>query len=380
MHLWPLARSGTIETLRDVRLDPYHFHGRFVGGVESGAVCDKAHMRRGRVTFDEGLALPRPTEEVQPKLAGRYLYAGPLWNHFGHIMVDSIHRLWGYKPDRHDGILFVAVKGLRGVKTDERLREATVPPVVVELMSLLGVPHDRISLIRQPTPVETLDVPEPGTIPMIGVRRFYRAHLRAYQTSLENAVGALERSWPKRIYYGRAHLERRGTLLGASYFGQRLREAGFSEIIPERMTLAEQMGTVLNADVAVFEEGSAAHIVEPLARLRGRTFLLQRRPDTRLYAASLAARSQYEPVARSSEIAVLPDASGAMRGPGTLGVYTKPEAIFARMKSHGLVAGSFDAGRYAEAERADLARAILQADTASARQESLTAIQAARSG
>ncbi|NES73874.1 MAG: hypothetical protein F6K24_56180, partial [Okeania sp. SIO2D1] len=37
---------------------------------------------------------------------GTYIYAGPFHPHFGHALTESIHRLWAFDNNLHDGVVF----------------------------------------------------------------------------------------------------------------------------------------------------------------------------------------------------------------------------------------------------------------------------------
>ncbi|MDJ0555856.1 MAG: hypothetical protein QNJ68_15720 [Microcoleaceae cyanobacterium MO_207.B10] len=49
---------------------------------------------------------------------GSYIYGGPFHLHFGHALTESIHRLWGFNSNIHDGIVFaVSVRpNTKGIK------------------------------------------------------------------------------------------------------------------------------------------------------------------------------------------------------------------------------------------------------------------------
>lgn len=63
-------------------------------------------MRKDKKYIDEPLS--SSSENNDPKvIKGNYLFAGPLYSHFGHILTESIHRLYGYNKDSFDGVIFV---------------------------------------------------------------------------------------------------------------------------------------------------------------------------------------------------------------------------------------------------------------------------------
>ena len=77
--------------------------GRFVGGPESKKNNSRI-LRKNYQTIDDS---PVHIKEIKNDvIKGSYLYAGPLFLHFGHIMTESIHRLYGARLDKYDGIVF----------------------------------------------------------------------------------------------------------------------------------------------------------------------------------------------------------------------------------------------------------------------------------
>jgi hypothetical protein len=145
-----------VHRLSDVCLNPYHFVSqKFNGGIESETNCLFARMP-WRTDWRDS---PTPRHPDASYLPGQYLYAGPLWNHFGHVMVDSIHRLWAYNG--HTAIVFNGVVGLRGVQTAADLATWAYPPLIDYILSVMGIDAE-VMIVREPTIFQAIDVPEPG--------------------------------------------------------------------------------------------------------------------------------------------------------------------------------------------------------------------------
>jgi hypothetical protein len=54
--------------------------------------------------------------------------------------------------------------------------------------------------------------------------------------------------------------------------------SGFEEIFPEEHSLEEQLSYVYSADVIIWEEGSACHVLEIIPHLKSFSILIKRRP------------------------------------------------------------------------------------------------------
>lgn len=338
------------DRLTNVCVNPYAYvdGGAFCGGIEAEANCYLGRMQSGRNYRDVPLERPEKTTFMP----GRYLYAGPLWNHFGHILVDSLHRLWGY--DGHDAIVFSGVVGLRGVHTPADLRLWTYPAVVDKLLEMIGIDAP-IFIVREPAVFEHLDVPLAGAAWKMHVHQFYREHLKRYQKAIEVKTADLEPT-AKRLYYPRTHLLTDGGIIGSSYFEQALSFNGFTVCHPEKLSLEQQFANLLKADQIVFDEGSSIHLSELFDYLPGKAYMLPRRAGDDVFCRALNPRGGMVTLADGDNVAMLPDRNGGM-SPAALAVYKDPSAVLKRMMDYGLVNEHINTSWYHEAELKDLASA-----------------------
>jgi hypothetical protein len=328
--------AGSVSILSDVHVQPYRWHKRqFHGGIEAAKLPVEArigvpgHYRDVPMDSHAGLAT---------RLTGRYLFAGPLWNHFGHIFVDASNRLWPLLTESYDGVLFVGVLGLRGVLTRDDLRKAEIPATMRDICALLEFPLDKLMLLRQPMLVDELHVPAPGAIWKQFIAPWYRDALACYQARIGRKVAGTP--VPEKLYYSRRHIMTSGGILGSGYFAKRLLETGFEEIIPERMPLAAQFAHLMLARQIVFDEGSSVHPTELLNRLDASVYMLPRRNLDRIFGRALTPRTNrfanLSPEPNSVE--TLPDCADR-NSTAALARYPDPLPIWQRMADFGLVRG-----------------------------------------
>jgi len=332
-----------VKTIERAAIAPYVFEaGKFHGGLDG---CDLARMRSGRNFRD----VPAPVTGETFLMPGRYLYAGPLWNHFGHILVDSPHRLWAFKD--HDAIVFNGVIGLRGVHSTHDLALWNYPPLIDKILSILGIDAP-VFIVRRPTTFQTLDVPEAGAEWKMNVKQFYRPHLRRYQEAIEKAVEGIE-PIGKRLYYPRTHLLTDGGIIGSSYFEEALAANGFAICRPEKLSLDQQFANLLKADQIVFDEGSSIHLSELFDYLPAKAYMLPRRAGDDVFCRALTPRGGMVTLADADNVEMLPDRNGNM-SPASLSFYRDPQSVIKRMMDYGLITEPFDARRYHDAEMHDL--------------------------
>lgn len=107
----PLA-ANAIETRRNVFIAP--FRSSWNGGPDHSEIPDHARIKSGGRHIDE---FPRTMrDKTDPALTtGVFLYGGPLKIHFGHVMVDSIIRLWAFDKTRHHGVIFPILRNKKPI-------------------------------------------------------------------------------------------------------------------------------------------------------------------------------------------------------------------------------------------------------------------------
>ncbi|WP_299775262.1 glycosyltransferase 61 family protein [uncultured Tateyamaria sp.] len=358
-----MTAGPSIVPLRDVAVTPFVYkRPLFRGGIDAAVAPAESRMKRGATLRDEPQDIPRKSGWLQgskdlPRLKGRHVFGGPMWNHFGHFFVDCIHRLWALKAAgrTYDGIVFLAVQGLQDVRTNADLAEAKLPSFLTDLMQLLDMGDVPVTLIREATVIDRLDVPEPGTAPRNPIEPFYREYLQGYQDVLADKLALHIARAPSRIYMGRRHLLKKGGVLGCSYFEAKMKAAGVFCSTPEAMSLAVQLGHLMGAEKIVFDEGSAAHPTQILSQLDTEFLMLPRRANNAIYGQAISQRAPFKLLCPGDNIEVLPDRFGSTSSPGGMGVYVNPVPVYQRLKQHGFVTGPFDMDAFRAAEEADLA-------------------------
>lgn len=182
--------------------------GVFVGGVraEDGALIVHGQVRR----HDLGQVVSPPGRDVvsPPAPAMREaIFGGVLFGGYGHVLLESLNRIW-YAIERPDlDILFAGLPGQSGGAAWRLLESLT---------ALLGVDPSRLKLVIEPIRVTRLHVPQPGL--ELGLRtslsyiEFFRTALRAKfaETPKRGRVAYVSRSRLKgavRRAYGEAALD-----------------------------------------------------------------------------------------------------------------------------------------------------------------------------
>jgi Glycosyltransferase 61 len=194
------------------------------------------------------------------------VFAGYLFDHFGHFLLESLSRLW-ITPDHADKPLAWCVVGHQEGYT--RWQQ--------EVLHLLNVTTDAIFL-DAPTRFSSLIVPEPG----------YRSQDR-FEHEHANFIGAVDPAPvtpTRRCWVSRSKLpgRRYGDLENEKALESHLAEHGWDILHPEDHPVARQLELMSSSALLAGTTGSAFHSLILLKELRSRVVLIQTRLPNDNYA------------------------------------------------------------------------------------------------
>lgn len=329
-----------LESRREVLVLPYS--RPWLGGPDPAAIPGHGRILWAGEPQDSFPEAERPAlTAAAPRLAGRYLYAGPLYVHFGHVMCDSIARLHAFDPAVHDRVVLAAMQ----------CRMDSLPGWVFEVLALFGIPPARILLIEHPTILEQLDFAPPGT--RIDhpepPPQWYLDSLPGDRVTEPSPLPARD------VYLGRHHLLRNGTVLGEACLAGLLAEAGFAAVQPETLPIAAQVALLRDAERVVFVEGSAVATLELMRASRAHFYMIPRRTDmVRRFHRMISPRARFTPAFDAANLCRLVGPRGRL-APRSPTVLLDPAAAVRSMAALGLLdAGRFDLDAFLAAERQDL--------------------------
>jgi hypothetical protein len=211
---------------------------------------------------------PEPRPAPAGRLAGRHLWGGQLWAHFGHFLCESLSRVWGLaQAEGAQSIVFVPKRPKLG--TALRRYQS-------DMLSLLPG-HLPVTVLTEPTEVEELVVPGQG----FGLGRIAAGtpeFRRFFQQGFAPEVAA---SGPARLYLSRSGL---GGLEGGALLETRLEAhlagAGYEIYHPEKHTIADQLARYRAATHVLGLDGSAFHLFGFVARPEQQCGVILRRSST----------------------------------------------------------------------------------------------------
>lgn len=266
---------------------PGHAFAMGIRDAAGAPVPEGAFLREGRDLAD---APPRPPAR---RLAGRHIYAGVLFQHFGHALVEGLSRAWALRDAAHRDLPPLWLR--RGDRLGAPMRG---------LLDLLGIGAPPEGVVTEPVLVAELLVPAQGA--EFG-GAMHPAQAAALGAVAYGPVRAGRRVWLSRRALP-AHLAR---IEGEDEVEALLTEAGWEVLAPETLPLPMQLAALAGAARIAGFMGSAFHLLLLFDHVPARVSLVTRRLSRDVVGA-------YGAIAAAKGFAqdVLPAAFAAADGQG----------------------------------------------------------------
>ncbi len=240
---------------------------KYAGGIvkSDGSPIETAQMhRKGGKRFG-GFAEAVPITPER-ELDEEVIYLGLLFNHYGRVLLESLARVWYL--DRIDPAVKIVFNSANAA-------QAGHAPWLPAVLSLFGVPPERMLTLDRPTRLRRAIVPEPL------FEQFYSAHeemVRPFRDVAARVAGDVTPS-AQPLYLSRGRLtSRQRPVVGEIELETLLRANGFLIVSPETMSIEDQVRLV-NSHTDIFSStGSAAHSIL-FSLHRPRLHLLTSRDD-----------------------------------------------------------------------------------------------------
>ncbi len=212
-----------------------------------------------------------PAEHEIRAQPGSYMFAGLLYGHFGHFLVESTARLWALEMlgGKIDGIVFVPKVQVRLERVLQNYRP------FFDLLEI-GTP---IVNLPEPTRFDRLFVPQQGfgMFGMIQGLPEYRDFMRSRMAASVTGDGT------EKLYISRSDLpKKRGGLLGEKIIEQYLKDEGFRIFHPQKHSFHDQLAAYKSAGMIISPDGSPLHMAALVARPSTKIAVLARRPNIAL--------------------------------------------------------------------------------------------------
>lgn len=195
------------------------------------------------------------TVTAERELDEDVIYLGPLFNHYGRVLLESLARVW-YLSEVDPSVKVIFHN--RPSVTNEKIMQRNYAPWVFEILSIFGVPLERLLVLEEPTRLRRAIVPEPL------FEQLYSAHVDMVRPFREVAARVAADVMPadRPLYLSRRRLSSgERPVVGESELEDLMREQGFAIAYPETMTIEDQI-RLINSHSDIFSSvGSAAHSI-----------------------------------------------------------------------------------------------------------------------
>jgi len=304
-----------------------------------------------------GKSIEKPQSEFY---SGTYIYGGCFNPHFGHALTESIHRLWAFNNNIHEGIVFALA--LQGSKNTS-LPAYTPPQWFIQILELLEIPLAKCIWVTDTCVFENLVVPEPGSELTLGPKPWYSSYLKKLQQRIFQLTDNLKKQDLK-LFLGRTHLLMNGSVAGENYLENLLVKDGYTSIQLEKYSLIQQLAFIASASKIVFLEGSSIYSLELLEYLDTEIACIPRRPHNLLYHSHIQSKCRNYIVAGKAENCMRLGSYNMKDGPNAISISKVPFQIIESLRNSGFAPlKDWNEEEFLSEEKSDIMRYINNGST-----------------
>lgn len=171
------------------------------------------------------------------------VFGGILYGHFGHVITDTLCRLWWYTdhPDTSYKLVFLEAPVQGGFK-------------YYDVLDAIGIKKEQMEIITEPTRFDKIIVPQ-ETLNMVSSYRPGVEKIYDYIRSRVVPAGY------KKVYLSRTAITDGGIFVNEEYFENFYRCRGYEIVHPEKLPFEEQVSILSGAEEVVVTYGTLVHLV-----------------------------------------------------------------------------------------------------------------------
>jgi hypothetical protein len=230
--------------------------------------------------FTPGEFLP-PTRHIDEPA----IFIGPLFNHFGHFLLESLSRIGYAKTHPELPIIW--------------FHETSYTPWQKEILQLLDI-HNRAIFVTEPTSFSQVYLPQMGFIPW---QKMEPEHFETLACVAPAPMIAGKKCWISRSLLDKNVKKRSGYLLNENRLEERLIEAGWEIYHPQHHSIQEQLQYFSSCERIAGIQGSAFHLLLLLKTVHASIIIFRARGHSLLNFKYLAESRHW-----NQQIIELPDA------------------------------------------------------------------------
>ena len=225
---------------------------------------------------------PAPTEHI----AGVGIYGGYLFRHFGHILTETVSRLWGARLKYGKAPIYMQSDG------------GKMPALAAELLDLAGL-GGSIQIVKRDLSLDQVLVPEPAFVLRNRIHRVFKdLYLRMTDKALGSGpVYASEQP----LYLSRTALrDDQRPIIGELDLEEQLLRSGVRVVHTEQLPLVDQIRCINAHRTVIAPIGSALHLLL-FSRIAQDVFCYTKTPPNTSYLLCDALNGSQTRYLRTSE-------------------------------------------------------------------------------
>lgn len=264
---------------QDIVVQPYQLGkgGVFAG---SGEFIEDFTKDLRKWFFSPGEFLPPSRHIDEPAI-----FIGPLFNHFGHFLLESLARLWYAKTNPALPIIW--------------FHETSYTLWQKEILHLLGIQNPAI-FVSEPTSFSQVYLPQMGYIPWKEITQEHFDFLACVEPAPTNPG---KKCWISRSLLDENIKKNGGYLFNENRLEEMLLEAGWEIYHPQHHRIQEQLKYYSSCERIAGIQGSAFHLLLLLKKVHANITIFKARGHSLLTFQYFAESRQW-----NQEIVELPDA------------------------------------------------------------------------
>lgn len=183
------------------------------------------------------------------------IYLGCFIQVWGHVFTDCFAKLW----------YLTTAEGQKLIHNNVRLIYLTtdgqpLKPYFKEMFALAGIDIDSCEHISQLSCFDTLMLPDNSFyIKQRGGGRYFTNEYVQLIANIHDQVSKARGTFPEKIYFTRTHYIGGKQDYGERAIEQCFRQAGFTIVVPEKLTVIQQVELVAHCNIYASTEGSISH-------------------------------------------------------------------------------------------------------------------------
>lgn len=217
--------------------------------TDGGGVCDC------NGAFIDGTNMQTNSEEGYPFDSSTYcdedvIYIGYLHECYGHMITDSIAKLWFLQTDEYKSnplpLVYISLEPLNRWQ--------------LEILELAGVNISSIRRITEITSFRSIIIPDNSQIKEKSCEHFWHAEfVSTVDLMIRNAMLRTESKLEKKIFFTRSNWSRLNCDFGGNRIEPLFRKKGYAVYAPEKCSVAQQIALLQGAEEFVCTEDSSSH-------------------------------------------------------------------------------------------------------------------------